>query len=97
MWDAEQVWVYQQPCVVSVEGGEHLGDGWDSDLALVEYSPFFSEENTVGDGSVHVSVCIVVQTDYVALGDKVEKNGGQEGEETDHSTESSLYDKAVDS
>lgn len=71
MWNGEQVWVYQQPHVVSVEGGEHLADGWDPDLPLVEDALFLSEENIVGDGSVGVSVWVVVQADHVALGDDV--------------------------
>lgn len=97
VWDAEQVRVYQQPHVVSVEGGEHLADGWDSDLALVEHLFFFNEENTVGDGGVDVCVSVVVQSDHVSLGDEVEEDGGEEGKQADDSTESDLHGEALDS
>lgn len=97
VWHAEQVWVYQKPHVVSVEGGEHLADSWDSDLALVKHVLFFSEENTVGDGGVGVCVRLVVQADHVAFGDEVEEHGGEEGEEANDSTESDLHREALDS
>lgn len=97
MWDGEQVWVYQQPHAVSVKGGEHLADGWDPDLPLVEHGLFFSEKNTACYGSVGVSVWIVIQADHVALGDKMEEDGGDEGEEANDSTESNLQSKALDS
>ncbi len=97
MWDGEQVWIYQQPHVIGVEGGEHLADGWYPDLPLVEHDLFFSEENTVGDGSVGVPDWVVVQADHVALGHEVEEDRGQKGEETDDSTESSLHGEALDS
>ena len=45
MWDGEQVWVYQHSNVVGIEGGEHLADSWDPDLALVEHALFFCEED----------------------------------------------------
>lgn len=76
--------------MVSVEGSEHLADRWDPDLPLVEHSLFFSEEHAVCDGSVGVTVWVVIQADHVALGDKVEEDGGEEGEEANDSTESSL-------
>lgn len=97
VWDGEQVWVYQQPHVVSVKGGEHLADRWDPDLPLVEHGLFFSEKNTACYGSVGVSVWIVIQADHVALGDKVEEDGGDEGEEANDSTESNLQSQALDS
>lgn len=97
MWDREQVWVYQQTHVVGVEGGEHLADGWYPDLPLVEHTLFFSEENIVGDGSVGVPDWVVVQADHVALRDEVKEDGGEQGEETDDATESSLHGEALDS
>lgn len=97
VWDAEQVRVYQQPHFLSVESGEHLTHGWDSDLALVEHVFFLSEENTVGDGGVGVCVWVMVQTHHVTLGDKVEEDGGEEGEEANDSTERDLHGNALDS
>lgn len=97
MWEGEHVWVYQESDFVSIEGGEHLADSWDLDLALVELPLHFSEENTVGDGSVSISVWVVVQADDVALGNEVEEDGGEEGKETDYSAESGLEGDALDS
>lgn len=97
MWSEEQVWVYQQPRFISIEGGEHLADGWDPDLPLVEHSLFFSEKDATGDGSIGISVWVVVQAEYVALTDEVEEDRGQEGEESNDSTESSLHSQALDS
>ena len=95
VWDREQVWVYQHPRVVDIEGGEHLADVWDLDLALVKRVLFFHEKDTVGDGSVGVFVWVVIETDHVALGDEVEEDGGEEGEEADHATESGLQCEAL--
>lgn len=97
VWDGEQVRVHQQPRAVGVESGEHLADGRDPDLALVEHSLFFCEEDAVGDGGVGVSIWVVIQADHIAFGNEVEEDGGEEGEEADDSTESSLQGKALDS
>lgn len=95
--DGEHVWVHQHARLVGVEGGEHLADSWDPDLPLVEHSPFLCEEDAVGDGGVGVCVRVVVQADHVALGDEVEEDGGEEGEEADEATESDLQGEALDS
>lgn len=97
VWDGEKVWVYQEPHVVGIEGGEHLADSWDLDLLLVEHSPFFTEEETVCDGSVGIFVWVVIQAAHIAHGDEVEEDGGEEGEEADESTESSLHGKTLES
>lgn len=97
MWDGEQVWVYQKPQVVGVESGEHLADGWNPHLPLVEHALFLNEEDAVCDGSVDVSVWVVVQADHIALGDDVEEDRGEEGEEANDSTESSLHGETLDS
>lgn len=95
--DGEQVWVHKHSCLVSVEGGEHLADGWNPDLLLVEHGPFLDEEDVVGDGGVGVCVWVVVQPDHVALGDEVEDDGGEEGEEANKAAESNLHSEALDS
>lgn len=97
VWDGEQVRVYQESDFASIEGGEHLADSWDPDLALVELPLHFSEENTVGDGSVSISVWVVVQADHVALGNEVEEDGGEEGKDANYSAESGLEGEALDS
>ncbi len=97
MWIGKQVGVDQQPRVLSVEAGEHLADSRDPDLPLGEHCPPLGEEHTVGDGGVGVAVGLMVQTDHVSLGDKVEEDGGEESEEANESTESSLKGKALDS
>lgn len=83
--------------MVGVEGGEHLADGWDSHLPLVEHILSFSEKDAVCDGSVGVSVWIMIQADHISLGNKMEEDGGEESEEANDSTESSLHGKALDS
>lgn len=83
--------------MVSIKGGEHLADGWDPDLPLVEHILFFSEKDTVCDGSVGVSFWVVVQADHVALGQNMEEDGDEEGEHANDSTISSLNGEALDS
>lgn len=97
IWDPEQVRVYQQTHVVSIEGGEHLAHIWDSDLTLVKHSLFFSEEDTVGDGSVAVCVWVVIQANHVAPSEKVEEDRSEKGEHANDSTESGLQGEALDS
>lgn len=72
-------------------------DGWDPDLLLVKRAPFLSEEDAVCNGSVSVSVCVMIQADHVALCDKVKEDRGQEGEDTDDSTEHGLQGEALHS
>lgn len=83
--------------MVSIEGGEHLADGGDPDLPLVKYVLSLSEKDAVCNGSVGVFVWVMVQADHVALCDKVEEDRGEEGEEANDSTESSLQAEALDS
>lgn len=83
--------------MASIEGGEHLADSWDPDIPLVKYTLFFSEEDAVCNGSVGVCAWVMVQADHVAFGDKVEEDRGEEGEEADDSTESSLHGETLDS
>lgn len=92
----EQVRVYQQSNLASVKRCEHLADGRYFHLLLMEDGPFLHEKNIVCDGSVGVSVCVVVEADHVSLGDEVEQDGGEEGEEADESTKSSLHNEALD-
>ena len=58
-------------------------------------APFLGEEDAICDGSVSVSVCVMIQADHVALGDIVEDGRGEEGEEADSSAENSLQGKAL--
>lgn len=97
LWDGKQLWVHQKSKVVGVEGGEHLTDGWDPDLALVEHALLFSQEDAVGDGSVGVSVWVVIKANDIAFGDNVEEDRGDEGEEADAATECRLQGDALDS
>lgn len=83
--------------MVSIEGGEHLADGWDPDLLLVKYVLFFSKKDAVCNGCVGVFVWVMVQTDHIAFGDKVEEDRCEEGEEANDSTESNLHPEAMDS
>lgn len=97
MGDGEQVGVHQQSCVSSIEGGEHLADGWDLHLVLMEHLPLLREEEAQGDGGVGVGVWVMVQSDHVALSDIVEEDRGEEGEEADDAAEGSLQGDALDS
>lgn len=83
--------------MVGIEGGEHLADVWNFNLPLMEHTLPFSEEEAVCDGSVGVSVWIMVQADHISFGNKMEEDGGEESEEANDSTKSSLYGKALDS
>lgn len=92
----EIVWVHQQPCLTSVEGGEHPADRWDTDLTLVEHGFLFKHKSIVGDGSVHVAVGVVVQSDHVAFGEKMEKDGREEGKEAHATAKGHLNSQALD-
>lgn len=95
--DGENVRVYQEPHLPGVESREHLTDGRDPHLALVEHALFLGEEHAVGDCCVDIFVWVVVQADYVTLGDDVKKDGGKEGKNANDSTESCLQGKTLDS
>lgn len=97
LWDGKEVRVYKQPHVAGIECGKHLVDGRDSDMSLLKHFFFFSEEYAVGNGSVGVCNWVVVQPNHVAFGDKMEEDGGEEGKETNDSTEGSLHGQTLDS
>lgn len=90
MRNGEKVWVHKKPHGASIEVGEHLADSWDPDLTLMERTTFLSQEDTIGDGSVGISIWIVVQTNNVALCDEMKDDGGEEGEEADDATGNNL-------
>lgn len=83
--------------MAGIECGEHLADSWDSDMFLLKHILFFSEEYAVSNGSVGVCIWVVVQPDHIAFGDKMEEDGGEEGKETNDSTEGSLHGQTLDS
>lgn len=59
-------------------------------------APLLGEEDAVCNGSVGVSVCVMIQADHVALGDIVEDGRGEKGEEADDAAKNSLQGKALD-
>lgn len=83
--------------MAGIECGEHLVDGWDSDMSLLEHILFFSEEYAVGNGSVGVGVWVVVQPDHIAFCYKMEEDGGEESKEANDSTEGNLHSQTLDS
>lgn len=89
--------VYQESHFACVEGGEHLADGRDADLRLVEHVLFLPQKDIVRDGSVGVCLWVVVQANDIALGDPVDDTWGEEGEEADGSKENKLQSKALNS
>lgn len=95
MWDEKEVWVHKEPHLVSIETGEHLANSWNCDLPLVKPVPFFSEEDTVCNRSVGVSVCVMVQANHIAFCEIVEDYRGDECEEADDSTKNCLQGKAL--
>ncbi|MEQ2312542.1 hypothetical protein AMECASPLE_032101 [Ameca splendens] len=97
MRNGEEVRIHQESHMTSIKGGEHFADSWDPDLTLMEHTPFLSQEDTVGDGSVGVSIWIMVQTDNVALCDEMEEDGSEESEEAYNAAESNLQGDATDS
>lgn len=91
----EQVWVDQEASLVRVEGGEHLADVWNQDIALVEHSLFLPQQRAVGDGGVDVGSGLVVQAQHVALGEIVQEPRSEEGEEGRDAAEAGLQGQVL--
>lgn len=97
MRKGEKVWIHKKPHVASIEVGEHLADSWDPDLTLMEPKTFLSQEDAIGDGSVSISIWIVVQTNNVALCDEMKDDGSEEGEKADDAAGNNLQGNVAQS
>lgn len=63
----------------------------------MKHVSFFSEEDAARNGCVNVCIWVMIQADHIAPGDKVKEDRGEESEEGNHSTESSLHRETLDS
>lgn len=63
----------------------------------MKYVSLFSEEDAVRDGCVNVCIWVMIQAGHIAPGDKVKEDRGEESEEGNQSTESSLHGETLDS
>jgi len=91
----EVVRMYQHAHPASVERAEHLGDGWDSHVPLFKHSRLLHQEDVARHGHVGVLVRVVEQLKHISLGELVEDEGCNKGEETDGGDEGRLKSQTL--